>query len=307
MPNRLYSFSTFLKYALLSFLFSTLLMGADAVPVPGVVAVKLSDRLYALTGAMANSAILIGDEGTLLIDSGEKPEMAARLQTAIESVTAKPVRLLINTHWHFDHVNGNEFFGSRGALMIGQDLMRLRVCPPAGLVPSLSLPAEALPKITFSKELTLYLNGEELVLIHPDAGAAHTDGDTIVFFRKANVIHMGDIYFEGLYPYIDVDAGGWSDGIVKAIDQILPLINEQTQVIPGHGPLSSKKSLEAYRAMMADVGAKVQAMIKAGKTLDEVKQAKLSEAYDKAWGVAWLKPEQFIEMVYNGFIHHQGH
>jgi len=303
MLPRLHSFSALIKCALLSFLFSTLLMGSD-VP-PGVVAVKLSDHLYTCTGTMANSAILIGEEGTLLVDSGDKPEVAMQLQAAIDSLSAKPVRLLVNTHWHFDHVTGNEFFGSRGAIIIGQEQMRQRVCPPAGLVPSSSLPANALPKITFSKELTLHFNGEEIVLIHPEVGSAHTDGDAIVLFRKANVIHMGDIYFEGLYPYIDVNSGGWSEGIVKAIDQILPLINEQTQVIPGHGPISSKKKLEVYRAMIADVGAKVQTLIKAGKTLDEVKQAKPSEAYDQAWGMTWLKPEQFIEMVYNGFVHHQ--
>ena len=282
---------------------------ADAPP--AVEAVRIADKVFALSHTMCNSAALVGDEGVLLIDGGTSAEEAVQRQAALAKLTKQPVRLLVNTHWHFDHVNGNEVFGTAGATIIGQSAMRTRMVTgktqPLPGFPALTYTSEALavPAITFDRELTLHFAGEEVLLVHPTVGQAHTDGDAVVYFRRANVVHTGDLYFEGLYPFIDVGAGGWIDGLVAACREVIARIDDKTAVVPGHGPVTDKAHLEAYVAMLADISAKTTALIKAGKTLDEVKAAKPTAAYDEAWGKAFLKPEQFTELVYNGIVAHQ--
>jgi len=282
---------------------------ADAPP-PAVEAVRITGPIYSFTNTMSNSSALVGDEGVLLIDSGGSAQEAQQCLAAIAKLTPKPVRLLVNTHWHFDHVNGNEAFGAQGATIIGQTAMRSRMV--AGKVkalpgfPSITYEREALaaPAITFDRELTLNFGGEEILLVHPAAGEAHTDGDIVVYFRHANVVAMGDLYFQGLYPYIDVGSGGWIDGIVAACREVLGRIDDKTVIIPGHGPATDKAHLEAYVAMLSDISAKVTALVRAGKTLDEVKAAKPTAAYDEGWGKIFLKPDQFTELVYAGIAKH---
>jgi glyoxylase-like metal-dependent hydrolase (beta-lactamase superfamily II) len=282
---------------------------ADAPP--AVEPVAVAAHIYTFTSTMSVSAALVGDEGVLLIDSGDKPEVAASVQTALAKLTAKPVRLLVNTHWHFDHVNGNETFGALGSTIIGHDRMRERMAAGKTTAvgpgfPTIAFEREALalPSVTFDRELTLHFAGEEVLLVHPAVGQAHTDGDVVVYFKHANVVHLGDLYFQGLYPYIDVGSGGWTGGIIAACREVLARIDDKTIVIPGHGPVSHKAQLEAYVAMLSDISGKVTALIKAGKTLDEVKAAKPTAAYDEGWGKVFLKPDQFTELVYNGIVAH---
>jgi glyoxylase-like metal-dependent hydrolase (beta-lactamase superfamily II) len=283
---------------------------ADALPA-AVEAVHVTGQVFTFTNTMSNSSAVVGDEGVLLIDSGTSTKEAEQRLSAIAKLTPKPVRLLVNTHWHFDHVNGNEVFGAQGATVIGQTAMRSRmvagkVGAPLPGFPSITYEHEALaaPVITFDRELTLHFGGEEILLVHPAADQAHTDGDLVVYFRQANIVHMGDIYFQGLYPYIDVGSGGWIDGIVAACREVLARIDGKTIVIPGHGPVTDKAHLEVYVAMLSDISAKVTGLIRAGKTLDEVKAAKPTAAYDEGWGKVFLKPDQFTELVYNGIVSH---
>lgn len=283
-------------------------LGAAEAPAP-LEPVQLAERVFSFGPTMSNSAALVGDEGVLLIDAGDSPAVAARLQAALARLTTKPVRLLVDTHWHFDHVNGNETFGAAGATILGHAAMRARMIAGrtdgAAGASSISYTNEALaaPAITFEHELSLHFAGEEIRLWHP-AGPAHTDGDTVVFFRRANLVHMGDLFFNGMYPYIDVGAGGWIDGVVAGCRDVLARIDEHTIVVPGHGATTDKAHLEAYVAMLTDISARITALIRAGKTLDEVKAARPTAAYDEAWGKIFLKPDQFTELAYNGLVAH---
>lgn len=262
--------------------------------------VPLGEGLSTFRGTMANSAVLVAAEGVLLIDAGESPEAAARLQAAIAAITARPVTLLVNTHWHFDHVNGNGVFARQGAVIVGQQAMRARAAVSERGQGAGPLPPAEQPVVTFDRELTLNLGGEAVRLLHPQTGKAHTDGDTVVVFPKANVVHMGDLYFEGMYPYIDVEAGGSAAGMAAAIRELLPLMNEQTKVVPGHGPLSDRQKLAAFADMLIDVSSRVQAQIATGQTLDAIRAAKPTATYDAQWGHGFMKPDGFVELVYRG-------
>jgi cyclase len=292
----------YLLCLIIGFLFS---FSASAQPArAGIEPVKLNGNVYVFKGTMANSAVLVGEDGALLVDSGDKPEVAEKLQEAVATLTTKPIRFLINTHWHFDHVNGNELLGSRGITIIGQTKMRERVATQPAMGGTSPVKPVGVPMISFSKDLTLQLNGEEVYLFHPSVGEAHTDGDTIVFFRKANVVHLADLFFNGLYPYIDVPAGGWIDGIIKAGQEVLPMINDQTILIPGHGPVTNKKRFEEYLAMLSNISAKVTALIKEGKSMEEVKNSKPTAAYDADWAKGFMNPDQFTQLVYSGLVKH---
>ncbi len=285
------------------------LRAADAPP--AVEAVRIADKVFTLSHTMCNSAALVGDEGILLIDAGASAEEAAQRQAALAKLTAKPVRVLVDTHWHFDHVNGNETFGAAGATIVGHASMRTRMIEGKTTAlpgfPAITYTSEALatPIVTFERELTLHFAGEEVLLVHPASGPAHTDGDIVAYFRHANIVHTGDLYFQGLYPFIDVGSGGWIDGMIAANREILARIDDKTIVVPGHGPVTDKAHLAAYIEMLADISTKVTALLRAGKTLAEVQAAKPTAAYDEAWGKLFLKPDQFVELVYNGLVAHQ--
>jgi glyoxylase-like metal-dependent hydrolase (beta-lactamase superfamily II) len=164
--------------------------------------------------------------------------------------------------------------------------------------------AQALSTVTFERELTLCSGDEEVQLVHPAAGSAHTDGDTVVYYRHANIVQTGDLYFEGVYPYIDVASGGWIDGMIEGCREILARIDDKTVVVPGHGPVTDKAHLEAYVAMLSGISAKITPMVLAGKTLEEVQAAKPTADYDQVWGQNWNKPDVFTELAYNGIAAH---
>ena len=273
--------------------------------------VKLADRIYTFTNTGSNSTAIVGDESVILVDAGNAPEEGRLLLAAIATLTPKPVRVLVNTHWHFDHVNGNENIGAAGATIVAHSGVRNRMLTDkdrqvAPGFPTLTYTnaARAVPSITFDRELDLYSGDEEIQLIHPSANLVHTDGDTVVFYRKANIVQTGDLYFEGVYPFIDLGAGGWIGGVIAGCHEILSRIDDKTVVVPGHGPVTDKKHLEAYVAMLEGVSAKVTALVKAGKTLDEVKAAKPTAEYDAVWGQNWNKPDTFVELAYNGIVAH---
>lgn len=260
---------------------------------------KLTEGLHLITGPGGNIALMVGTSGVFLVDDQIAP-MTPQLKKAIAAVTPKPVRFVFNTHWHGDHTGGNVVFGGDGAVIVAHENVRKRMSseqfsamfnkkvPPS--------PEPALPVITFSDSLAFHLNGDDITVTHVDP--AHTDGDSIVYFKKANVLHMGDTYFSTGYPFIDLSSGGSVDGIVKAADRGLALAQAGTKIIPGHGPVADREKLKAYRDMVVAIRDRVKKLAAAGKTLAEVQAAKPSADYDAAWGTTFIKGPQLVEIIY---------
>jgi cyclase len=280
-------------------------LGLAAIPVAAqdyskveVKSVKITDTTYMLTGAGGNIGLSVGEDTAFVIDDQFAP-LTPKITAAIAQITAKPVRFVLNTHWHSDHTGGNENMGKAGAVIVAHHNVRKRMSTDQ-VIDFLNLktkpdPKEALPVLTFSSDITFHLNGEEIRALHMPS--AHTDGDAIVHFTKSDVVHMGDIYFNGFYPFIDSESGGSADGIVAACDQVLRFATDKTRIIPGHGALSNVAELKAYRDVVATVSGRVKALVAQGKTLDEIKAAKVSAEWDETWGKGFIRPDRFAEML----------
>ena len=285
---------------LLSLLFATSVAAQpDRFDKVQIKTTQLTRNVYMLEGEGGNIGVSAGEDGVFVIDDQFAP-LTPRILAAIKAISDKPVRFLINTHWHFDHTGGNENLGKAGVVIVAQDNVRKRLSAKTPIEffkaeYGPSAPA-ALPVITFRDTVTFHLNGDEATAIH--APNAHTDGDSIIHFRNANVVHMGDTYFNGLYPFIDTGTNGSVKGVIAAVDRVLAITDDTTKIIPGHGPLSNKSELKAYRDMLVKVSAKVSALVKAKKSLAQAIAAKPSKDFDAAWGNGFLKPEQFVEIVY---------
>lgn len=255
--------------------------------------------VHVLFGAGGNIGVSTGADATVLIDDQYAP-LTPKILAAAGKLSDRPVRFVVNTHWHGDHTGGNENLGKAGVVIVAHDNVRTRMASDQFIalmqrtIPA--SPAAALPVVTFSDATTLHLNGEAIKAVH--VAPAHTDGDALILFTRANVIHMGDVYFAAGYPFIDLSSGGSAKGVIAAVDRGLALGNSATRYIPGHGPVSSRGDLAAYRAMLADIVAKVEAAIKAGKPVEAVVAAKPSAAYDAKWGGGFIKPDMFVQIVY---------
>lgn len=249
--------------------------------------------LAVLFGAGGNIGVSYGADGTVLIDDQFTP-LTPKIEAAIAALGAIPVRFLINTHWHGDHSGGNENFGKAGALILAHDHVRDRMAVDQAKDGKTAAPA-ALPVITYHDGIALYLNGSSVRTIH--APHAHTDGDSIIVWQDANVVHMGDTFFNQVsLPYIDLGSGGSAQGMLAAATRVLAMIDDKTVVIPGHGPVSNKAGLAAYRDMLADVMSQVETARKAGKTLDEVVAMKPAARYEVKDG--FISGAAFTTAVY---------
>jgi len=263
---------------------------------------QLADGIYMMQGAGGNLGVSTGSDGVLLIDDQFAP-LSDKIKAAIAKVSDKPVRFLFNTHYHGDHVGGNENFGKLpGITIVAHDNVWSRMSveqvntffnrttPP--------YPKEALPVVTFNDRLTFHLNGDTIEVFH--VAPAHTDGDAILRFKKANVVHMGDTFFNGRYPIIDVFAGGSIAGMIAADERVLALVNDQTKIIPGHGPLGDKKSLQAFHDMMVKVRDRIAPMVKAGKSDSLIVAAKPTADFDAVWNPSGATPDRFVTAVAQG-------
>ncbi len=259
---------------------------------------KLSPTTYMMVGAGGNLGVSIGDDAVFVIDDQYAP-MTPKITAAIKALTDKPVRFVLNTHWHGDHTGGNESLGKAGSLIVAHENVRRRLSTDQFIqLFKMQVPASpkvALPVVTFTSDVTFHLNGDGIFVFH--VPKAHTDGDAIVHFRNSNVIHMGDTFFNGLYPFIDTSSGGAPDGVIAAADRALALADDKTRIIPGHGPVSTKADLKVYRDMLATVNGRVKAMMKEGKKLEDILAARPSAEFDDKWGKAFISPGRFIEML----------
>jgi len=261
--------------------------------------VEVAAGVHMLSAAGGNIGVSTGEDGIFLVDD-QYAMLTEKIVAALARIQAGPVRFVLNTHWHGDHTGGNENLGQAGALLVAHDNVRTRLSVEQFIeaygarVPA--SPPDALPVVTFNDTVTFHFNGTEIHAFH--VGPGHTDGDSVVHFREANVIHTGDLYWSGMYPFIDTSSGGSMSGVIDAVDRILLLANAETKIIPGHGSLSNTGELRAYRAMLATIRDRIYAMIDAGKTVEEVLEAAPTADFDEAWGGGFLPPERWIPIVY---------
>lgn len=262
---------------------------------------KLAKKLYMIwdSGGKGNTVVLTGDDGVLMVDT-KVEDSVDKLLAKIAELSEKPIRFAIITHAHFDHVGGNEKVAKTGATIVAHENVRKHMSIEHDMkmlnIKVSPAPEIARPMVTFKKEIMFHLNGEDIKVFHVEPG--HTDGDAVIYFQKANVIHMGDLYFEGLYPYIGIYSGGSINGMINVINQILPMIDKKTKVVPGHGPLSNKAQLQKYVSMLTAVRDNVSRLMQDGHTMEEVVAAKPTQAFDEKWGKGFLPPDQFAKLVY---------
>jgi glyoxylase-like metal-dependent hydrolase (beta-lactamase superfamily II) len=255
--------------------------------------------LYMMVGRGGNLAVSTGEDGVFLVDDQYAP-LTGKIRAAIATVSDAPIRFVFNTHWHGDHTGGNENLGRAGALIFAHDNVRKRLSAEQFMEaldrPVPRSPEAALPVVTFTDTVTFHLNGDEVHAFH--LPPAHTDGDALVHFRRANVIHMGDIYFSSGFPFVDVSSGGSVEGVIAAVDRVLAMADANTKLIPGHGPLSNRVELEKYRGMLVAIRDRVRGALADGQTLDQVLAARPTREFDQVWGKGFIDPERFVRIVY---------
>jgi len=253
---------------------------------------KVAGNVYMLEGSGGNIGASVGEDGIVIVDDQFAP-LAEKIKAALKGVTDKPVRFVINTHFHGDHTGGNAIF-QKDAPVIAQDNVRKRL--EAGGGDRKPAPKDALPIITFDHDVTVHLNGEDIHALHFASG--HTDGDSIIFFPKSNVVHMGDDFVTYGFPFIDLKSGGSVEGMIAAVDDVVGKLPADVKVIPGHGPISNLDDVRKFSAMLKATLAAIQNALKQGKTLDQMKQEKILAPWDK-WSGDFIKTDGFIETLYD--------
>lgn len=266
-----------------------------------IAAVPVSKQIYMLTGKGGNLGLFVGEDGTFLIDDQFAP-LTGKIIATIKSVGGDTPKFLINTHYHGDHTGGNENLGGEGTLIFSHDNVRERLSAGSFIgafkMKRPPVPKEGLPVVTFSEDISFHLNGDTVHAIH--VPHAHTDGDSFIHFKTANVIHAGDIFFNGFYPFIDVQHGGSLRGVIAAADRILVLVDDETKIIAGHGPLGDKAQLTSYRDMLVVAHERLRALKEEGKSVEEAVAAKPLADLEAIWGDGLFKGERWIELVYPG-------
>ncbi|MBV8515321.1 MAG: MBL fold metallo-hydrolase [Acidobacteria bacterium] len=272
---------------------------------------KVSGNIYMLEGAGGNIAASVGEDGIVIVDDEFAP-LAEKIAAALKNlnITDKPVRFVINTHYHGDHTGSNANFAKDGSTLIAQDNVRKRLesggeAGNGGSVKMQNKPAEkaALPIITFEHDVTVHLNGEDIRALHFPAG--HTDGDAIIYFPKNNVVHMGDDFVRYGFPFIDVTAGGSVQGMIAACEKSIAQLPADVKVIPGHGALSNAEDVRVYIKMLKETSAAVEAGIKAHKSLDQMKREKILAPWSKFSG-DFVNEDIFTETLYNSLTNTKG-
>lgn len=254
---------------------------------------RVADGVYVLFGQGGNIGVSVGDDGAFIIDDQFAP-LTEKIRAAIGELTSEPVRFVLNTHWHGDHTGGNENFGKAGAMIVAHENVRRRLNPEEFtevMGRTQQAPADALPVVTFTETMTFYWNGQKIRSFH--VPNAHTDGDAIIVFDDSNVVHMGDTFFNGRFPFIDTNSGGDVDGIIAAADAVLRIAGPDTRIIPGHGDVTDVAALRAYRDMVAGTRTRVLALIERGMTEDQIVAANPTAEHSGFTG----NPEGFVRAI----------
>ncbi|HXH95368.1 MAG TPA: MBL fold metallo-hydrolase [Thermoanaerobaculia bacterium] len=255
---------------------------------------KVAGTVYMLAGAGGNIGVSVGDDGIVIVDDEFAP-LAPKIREALHGITATPIKFILNTHYHGDHTGGNEVFGHDGPIIAHENVRKRlasgskaagRETPPA--------PKDALPVITFNDRATLHVNGEDIRAVHMPHG--HTDGDAVIYFTQSNVVHMGDDFFNGMFPFVDVDNGGSVRGMLASVDNVLKTLPDDAKVIPGHGPLSDKAGLRAFAEVLRGTSNAVAAALAAGKSLDQMKQENILAPWD-SWGQGFIKSDAWLALL----------
>ena len=262
--------------------------------------VKITDSVYMLQGQGGNIGVSVGTDGILIVDD-DYAQVSAKIAEALKALGSEKPRFIFNTHWHGDHTQGNKFFGKDSYILAHTNVRRrLAADTNAKGVKVTPYPLFALPIITYDESITVHFNGGEVKAIHFPNG--HTDGDSVIFFNSAtsNVVHLGDDFFKGNFPYVDLDSGGSIEGLTKNIDEIIKLLPAETKIIPGHGSLANIDDLKAYHQMLIETTEHVRTGMIAGKSLEGLKKDGFPEKY-KSWGTGFIKPEIWIETIFKSF------
>lgn len=259
---------------------------------------NVARNVYMLQGRGGNVGALIGPDGILIVDDDYK-SMSAKLAAALKVLGSDKPRFVFNTHWHGDHSEGNEYFGKDSTIVAHVNVRKRLLDPPMIFGQKMApYPAVALPIITYTERMSVHINGEEMQAVHYPNG--HTDGDTVVFFKTSNVVHFGDDFFVGRFPFVDIDSGGSVQGLINNIADLIRQIPPDAKLIPGHGPLATLDDLKAFHRALVETSDLVQKEMKKGRSLDEIKKAGLPEQY-KEWGSGFIKTDMWIEILHRSY------
>lgn len=288
--------SNLLRAAVTSLALWTISVGAEeAVP---VTTTPVQGSVVMLTGNGGNIAVSNGADGLFVVDD-QYASQYGEIRQALAAINPAAPRFLVNTHWHSDHAGGNEQMAVWGAVIVAHDNVRKRLATDQVIeffdIDSPAPAAAALPLVTFTRDMKLHLNGDEIHVTY--LANAHTDGDAIVHFTRANVIHTGDIFFNGRYPFIDAGTGGSVSGMIAAVEHILALADSETRIIPGHGPLTDRKGLEEYHKMLSSIHNTIATLMVGGNNVEQIVLAQPSAAWDPVWGNGFIKGETFVRML----------
>lgn len=263
--------------------------------------IPVTEQIYMVTGKGGNIGLFIGEDGTFLIDDQYAP-LTERIIAAIKSVGGDFPKFLLNTHYHGDHTGGNENLGRGGTLFFSHDNVRDRLSAGSFIAvfdnKREAVSKEGLPVVTFSEDISFHLNGDTVHAIH--VPHAHTDGDSFIHFKKANVIHAGDLFFNGFYPFIDVAHGGSLKGTINGVEKVLALSDDKTKIIAGHGPLGNKAQLIEYRQMLWTAYERLRKIKTEGKSAQEAAAEKPLKDLEARWGNGMFTSDRWIEIIYSG-------
>ena len=260
---------------------------------------KVADDIYCLYGAGGNIGLAVGQDYAYLIDDQFAP-LSEKIMAAVMKITDKPIRFLVNTHWHGDHVGGNENFAHGGTVIVAHEAVRERMSIRQdrgnGRIVE-AYPLKALPKVTYTDKVTFHLDSTRTMRVM-HVNPSHTDGDSYIYFPESNVIHMGDNFSNGGYPYIDLNSGGDIDGLIKNHQMILAILDDKTKIIPGHGPVTDRFRLLAYKDMLVTIHARVKKAKLSGKSLEETIAMGLTKEWDEEFGQGFQDPTDIVTSIY---------